>query len=212
MALVQDNDDDIIHLRNDPATALRLENARLNSMMSLLCDTSTVFNAPLFRRCFGVAFSMSSIHGLSHPGIRTTRCPLTLKFVWPQSPRMCPSRDPPHHIISGTGMLMLSGPYHHLKDSSISSPSYADSCGGRKPLHHVGDLPCTHTGSRFGTPEHMSSDRGSQFIFSFWSQFSVLLGIELHHTTSYHPQANGMVEQFHIYIKADIRTAAASIN
>ena len=50
MALAQDSDDDIIHLRNDPATALRLENVGLNR----------VFNAPLFRRCSGVAFSMPS--------------------------------------------------------------------------------------------------------------------------------------------------------
>ena len=60
MALAQDSDDDIIHLRNDPATALRHENVRLNSTTSVLCDTSTVFNAPLFRRCSGVAFSMPS--------------------------------------------------------------------------------------------------------------------------------------------------------
>ena len=43
MALAQDSGDDIIHLRNDPATALRLENVRLNSTTSLLCDTSTRF-------------------------------------------------------------------------------------------------------------------------------------------------------------------------
>ena len=52
MALAQDSDDDIIHLRNDPATALRLENVRLNSTTSLLCDTTP--------RCSGVVFSMPS--------------------------------------------------------------------------------------------------------------------------------------------------------
>ena len=35
-----------------------------------------------------------------------------------------------------------------------------------------------------------------------WSQLSILLGTELHHTTSYHPQANGMLERFHRDMKA----------
>ena len=60
MALAQDSDNDIIHLRNDPATALRLENVRLNSTRSLLCYTSTGVQRPLFRRCSGVAFLMPS--------------------------------------------------------------------------------------------------------------------------------------------------------
>ena len=83
VALAQDSDDDIFHLRNDPATALCLENVRLNSTTSLLCDTSTGVQCPvvpaLFRRRVFVA-----VHGLSHPGIRTTRRLLTSKFFWPR--------------------------------------------------------------------------------------------------------------------------------
>ncbi len=83
MALAQDSDDAIIHLRNDPATALRLENVRLNSTTSLLCDTSTGVQRPivpaLFRRRI-----FDAIHRLSHPGIRTTRRLLTSKLVWPR--------------------------------------------------------------------------------------------------------------------------------
>ena len=60
--------------------------------------------------------------------------------------------------------------------------------------------------SRFGTPEHITSDRGSQFTSILWSQLSNLLGIELHHTISYHPQANGMVERFHGDMKAALRS------
>ena len=83
MALAQDSEDNIIHLRNDPAMALRLENVRLNSTTSLLCDTSTGVQRPavpvLFRhRVF------DTVHGLSYPGIRTTRRLLTSKFVWPR--------------------------------------------------------------------------------------------------------------------------------
>ena len=51
--------------------------------------------------------------------------------------------------------------------------------------------------SRGGTPEHITSDRVSQFMYNIWSQLYILLGTELLLTTSYHPQANGMVELFH---------------
>ena len=59
--------------------------------------------------------------------------------------------------------------------------------------------------SRFGTPTHITSDRGAQFTSSLWSQLSTLLGSELHHTTAFHPQANGMVERFHRDLKSALR-------
>ena len=38
-----------------------------------------------------------------------------------------------------------------------------------------------------------------------WNQLSILLGTKLHHTTAFHPQANGMVERFHRDLKAALR-------
>ena len=58
--------------------------------------------------------------------------------------------------------------------------------------------------SRFGLPEHITSDRGSVFISDIWSSLAQLLGVHLHHTTSYHPQANGMVERWHRTLKASL--------
>ncbi|KAL5484408.1 hypothetical protein EMCRGX_G020901 [Ephydatia muelleri] len=51
----------------------------------------------------------------------------------------------------------------------------------------------------------MSSDRGSQFTSQLWSSVAKLLGITLHHTTAYHPQANGLVERFHRHLKTSLR-------
>ena len=59
--------------------------------------------------------------------------------------------------------------------------------------------------ARFGTPLVITSDRGTQFTSALWSQLSALLGTDLRHTTSYHPQANGMVERFHRDLKAALR-------
>ena len=47
----------------------------------------------------------------------------------------------------------------------------------------------------------MTSNRGSQFTGSLWQQLNTLLGIKPGQTTSYHPQCNGMVEQFHRPLK-----------
>ena len=59
--------------------------------------------------------------------------------------------------------------------------------------------------ARFGVPMDMLSDRGSQFTSELWVAMAKLLGSSLHHTTSYHPQANGLVERFHHYIKSALR-------
>ena len=54
-------------------------------------------------------------------------------------------------------------------------------------------------------PLQMTSDRGRQFISSLWTEMARSLGTQLHRTTSYHPQANGMVERFHRSLKASLR-------
>ena len=58
----------------------------------------------------------------------------------------------------------------------------------------------------FSTPSVITSDRGSQFVSELWRHFSTFLGVELHQTTAYHPQANGLVERFHRDLKASLRT------
>ena len=43
--------------------------------------------------------------------------------------------------------------------------------------------------ARFGVPLDMTLDRGPQFTSAMWSTISSQLGIQLHRTTAYHPQA-----------------------
>ena len=51
--------------------------------------------------------------------------------------------------------------------------------------------------ARSGTPSDFSSDSGSQFTSELWNAVAVGLGVKLHRTTAYHPQANGLCERFH---------------
>ena len=59
--------------------------------------------------------------------------------------------------------------------------------------------------ARFGMPEHITSDRGPQFTSQLWTSLAELYGSKLHHTTAYHPQANGLVERFHRHLKSALR-------
>ena len=59
--------------------------------------------------------------------------------------------------------------------------------------------------ARFGVPQHMTSDRGPQFVSELWTAMSNLLGTELHPTTAYHPQANGLIERNHRDVKAALK-------
>lgn len=56
--------------------------------------------------------------------------------------------------------------------------------------------------TRFGIPEHITSDRGASFTSQVWMSLGKLLGTSIHHTTAYNPEANGMVERFHRTLKA----------
>ncbi|KAK3732983.1 hypothetical protein RRG08_002591 [Elysia crispata] len=74
------------------------------------------------------------------------------------------------------------------------------------PLQGITTPECVHaliTGwiAHLGVHGDVSSDRGSQFTSSLWSEIAARLGIKLHHTSAYHPQANGMIERFHRTLK-----------
>ena len=51
--------------------------------------------------------------------------------------------------------------------------------------------------ARFRSPEVITTDLGQQFTSGLWQSFVRILGSFTPKTTSYLPQANGMVERFH---------------
>ena len=70
----------------------------------------------------------------------------------------------------------------------------------------------SHWISRFGVPMDISSDRGPQFTSQLWSSLAQLLGTQLHRTTAYHPQSNGLVERFHRHLKSALRARLTGPN
>ena len=66
--------------------------------------------------------------------------------------------------------------------------------------------------ARFGGLGDILSDRGSQFTSSLWSEIAARLGVKLHHTSAYHPQANGMIECFHQTLKTALKACLTDRN
>ena len=65
---------------------------------------------------------------------------------------------------------------------------------------------------RFGIPMDISSDRGSQFTSRLWTALTNQLGIQLYHSTAYHPCSNGLVERFHRHLKTSLKARLTSAN
>ena len=59
--------------------------------------------------------------------------------------------------------------------------------------------------SIFGCPDYIISDQGSQFESDLFDELLKTLSIKRNRTTTYHPQANGMIERWHSTMKQVIR-------
>ena len=63
---------------------------------------------------------------------------------------------------------------------------------------------------RHGVPSTLTSDRGRQFVSDLWTKTASLLGTSTNTTTSYHPQANGLVERMHRTMKSALKAKLGS--
>ena len=205
---------------------------------SLLCDTSTGRPRPWIpstyrRHVFDV------VHGLSHPSRRATASLLKKKFIWhgiskdaKEWARSCiacqkskvhrhtesgvssfhqPNRRFSHLHVDVVGPLPLSDGHRYLFtiiDRSTRWPeavpmkdATTDSCVSALLSHWI---------ARFGLPDHITSDRGTAFTSKVWSTLAQRFGYFAHHTTSYNPEANGMIERFHRTLKTALISRCAS--
>jgi len=66
--------------------------------------------------------------------------------------------------------------------------------------------------SRYGIPDNIITDQGTQFEGELFNSLSRTFGFNHIHTTSYHPQTNGMIERFHRSLKTSLRCLAVTPN
>lgn len=62
-----------------------------------------------------------------------------------------------------------------------------------------------HVFSKHGVPSHVTSDRGSEFVSRFFRSLGAALGMDLHFTSGYHPEADGQTERINQILEQYLR-------
>ena len=230
MAREQPLDADFRRISNDPNSGLTFRKIPIGDF-HLYVDVSNGPARPFVpfswrQRIF------NAIHGLGHPGIERTRQMVRDKFVWPslrsdvsrwarncvhcQRAKVGRNTIPPihefevpdkrfAHLHADITMMPDSDGYKYLL-TLIDRFSRWPAAIPLKDISTESVINALSHGwiSSFGIPKIITTDRGSQFSSSVWTQLMETWGIQHKMTTAYHPEANGMVERFHRRLKESL--------
>ena len=205
----------------------------------LWCDVSTGVLRPLVpitqrRRVF------EAVHGLAHPGIRASRRLITSRFIWSgcaadvarwcRECQGCSRGKVTVQEKTEVEQIPVSGAKFSHVHVDIVGPFPVSQRGHRYlltavdratrwpeavPLADITADSCADAFAhnwvaRFGVPETITTDRGTQFSGAVWKCMCEKLGINHILTTAYHPQSNGLVERFHRQLKESLRARSCN--
>lgn len=207
-----------------------------NCDYEITCDMSTGVARPYIPKDYRLHV-FTAMHNLAHPGARRTADLIRKRFVWPsvssdtakwakhclacqkskihrhtKSPLSTfrePSQRFDHVHLDLVGPLPPSNGYTYCMTMIDRFTRWPEA----QPLKDitaetVAEAFFTCWVSRYGTPATVSTDQGRQFEASLFQALTKFLGTHRSRTTSYHPQANGMIEEFHRPLKTAIKCHA----
>lgn len=209
--------------------SLDLKSIRGDDNTLIYCDVSTGTIRPylphsLRHRVFG------SVHGLSHPNGRATLKQLRRSYIWRSMNkyvlfwcRNClPCQRPKihkHNSLQPSKIEVPDNRFEHVHMDIVVIPlqqgyrcclTIIDRFSRWPQTVPLKDMTAetvatafwTHWVARYGTPNTLTTDQGSQFESALFKQLLKMVGGKHIHTTPYHPQSNGFVERWHRLFKA----------
>ena len=170
-----------------------------------------------------------AVHGLGHPGVHRTQQAISDRFVWPSVKAdatrwarecvACQQAKVTRHVTPPIGNFEVpSQRFSHLNMDLVTLTT----SNGFSHLLTIVDrftrwpvaIPIVNITAEtvadafahgwvatYGVPIAITTDRGSQFSSSIWTQLMKQWGIKTIMTAAYHPEANGLVERLHRRLK-----------
>lgn len=232
----QETDEELIKLKNQK-TNLRFLKVEHHNIL-ITCDLSTKIPRPYIPSAFRKKV-FDQAHCLSHPGIKATTTLIKKSFVWPNMAsdiklwcRSCvPCQKTKIHKHNKTLFESFNAPnerFEHVHMDIVGPlPSsegftYCVTCIDRFTRWPVA-IPISNSTaetvakafflnwiSRFGISLKLTTDQGVQFESELFSELNRFLGTHKIRTTTYHPQANGILERWHRTLKNAIKSHATN--
>ena len=231
MARQQALDPEFRQISRDARTGLNFKKVKIGES-DLFVDVSNGPARPFVptayrKRIFEV------IHGLGHPGVKRTCQAVAAKFVWPNLQANvstwsrqcldCQRAKVNRHTTPTIGSFTQpTKRFAHLHADLVSMPpsngynhllTIVDRFSRWSAAIPLKDINAdtiidalTHNWiAAHGVPEIITTDRGSQFTSSLWTQLMRTWGTKHVKTTAYHPESNGMVERLHRRLKESLK-------
>ena len=233
LAEAQTNDDEIKALISDPKCSLNIRKIQWGpEHTSIYCDLTgealrPIIPSSLRDRVFKL------FHHPAHPSAKVTDRVIRKRYVWPSMRReisdWCKachecqqSKISRHNRVLPSNFTAPDGRFRHVHMDIVGPLPISN---GFKycltlidrfsrwpeaiPLANIEALTVCRAFvdqwvSRYGSPETLTTDQGSQFESQIFSALLKLIGCNRIRTTAYHPSSNGMIERWHRSFKAAI--------
>ncbi|GFX22040.1 hypothetical protein TNCV_4857081 [Trichonephila clavipes] len=176
--------------------SLKFKPSTLPSGKKLWCDISTQKIRPYIPQKFRFQI-FQLIHGLAHPGIKSTVKLMTEKYVWTDIKKQV------RELTKACIRCQKCKVSRHTK-SKLGEFEQSDERFSVVHIDLIGKLPPSE-GMQFGVPAKLVTDQGRWFEVELFRSIAAICGAKVAHTTSYHPQCNGKVERLHRTLKVAIK-------
>lgn len=192
--------------------------------ISLWCECSTSNIRPYVPKTSRFN-TFTKIHNIAHPGIKATKRLINSRFFWPRmntdvtlwtkSCINCQKAKINKHTRSPLSKFDIpKGRFEHIHMDLVGPLPNSGGCSyiltvvdrfTRWPeAYPLGSISAESVAKtlfnqyicRFGVPHTITTDQGTQFESKLFKELATFLGCHKIHTSTYHPQSNGMVERF----------------